>query len=206
MLNTYNLKEYLITEAKEKQVTESSLSRLWSHNELHDCGALTAFRKFAGCEQEVKITREENKKRNLALAADLKQLGYNITKLIGAYPEGGTVTKEVSYFVVDSKDKGTLKTDLQKLGEKYEQDSILFVPQGAITNKATATLIGTNHCKNNFLKYGTTLPFNNGKLGVTSPIYTSYINDRPFIFETCTISDDIFGSATNIRVAAQWAK
>ncbi len=28
---------------------ESSLSRLWKHNEEHDCGAMTAFRKAADC-------------------------------------------------------------------------------------------------------------------------------------------------------------
>ena len=30
-------------------MNESSLSRLWTHNEKHDCGAITAFRVAADC-------------------------------------------------------------------------------------------------------------------------------------------------------------
>jgi len=39
------------------------------------------------------------------------------------------------------------------------------------------------HCKNNWLSYGKKEIFNKSKLGYGSPIYTSRINGRPFIFE-----------------------
>jgi len=188
-------------------MNESSLSRVWKHNEEHDCAALTAFRKYTNCgfdtngnpctnKQPVKITNKENQKRNLGLASDIKQLGYNITKIIGTYPEGGTTAKEVSYFVVDVKDSGALERDIKKLGQKYDQDSVLFIPKGAIQNKTKAYLIGTNKCCNNWLGFGQKEVFNKGKIGYSSPIYTTKINGRPFIFENIKITDEIFGSST----------
>ena len=201
-----------------KELFESSLSRLWRHNDLHDCAALTAFRKYHNCgydedgnpcpgeETPQELTKQENKKRNAALASDLKSRGYGITKIMGTYPEGGRTVNEVSYFVVDLENKGTLERDIKQLGEKYNQDSILFVPQGAVQNKTKAYLIGTNKCCNNWLGYGKKEVFNKGKMGYSSPIYTSKINGRPFIFENIKTTDIIFGSSTNAILAERWAK
>jgi hypothetical protein len=188
-----------------KIVAESSLSRLWSHNEKYDCGALTAFRKFNDCGNGTELTNDDKKKRNLALAADLKSLGYDITKLIGKYPEGGTTLTEVSYFVVDSKESGNLKNDLIKLGSKYEQDSVLIVPKGSIKGEDKAYLIGTNDCPNNFLSKGETLEFDKGKLGLNSPIYTSYVGGRPFVFESFTTTETLFDSGFEALAASKWS-
>ena len=211
----------MIEKVIEKVVNESSLSRLWSHNDKHDCGAMTAFRKYDNCgyidgdinepcpenkSEPVLLSRKDNMKANLALASDLKSLGYNLTKIIGKYPEGGSTVKEVSYFIVDVSDKGTLEKDLKKLGEKYKQDSILFAPKGSVQNKAKAYLIGTNKCCNNWLDYGKKNVFEKGKMGYDSPIYTSYIHGRPFIFESCELSTSIFGSGTNAIMGREFAK
>ncbi len=187
------------------QTNESSLSRLWRHNENFDCGAMTAFRKAEDCGEGKEYTRKDNQKRNAALAADLKSKGYGITKIMGTYPEGGKTVNEVSYFIVDLKDTGKLEKDLKKLGEKYDQDSVLFIPKGAIQNESKAYLIGTNKCENNWLGYGKTEVFNKGKMGYDSPIYTSKINGRPFIFENCVYTDTIFGSASNAMLANKWS-
>ena len=173
----------------KQYITESSLSRLWRHNEEHDCGAMTAFRKTADCGEGEKYSNADNAKRNRSLLAKIKSKGYGATTLKGKYPEGGTVGKEISYFIVDLEDGGNLEKDMKKWGEEFEQDSILYVPKGAIQNKSKAHLIGTNHCKNSFLGYHKTDIFNKGKMGYDSPIYTSYVNGRPFIFEE--ISDTI---------------
>jgi len=110
--------------------------------------------------------------------------GYGATKLKGEYPEGGVKTKEESFFIVDNNDTGNLESDLKKLGEEFEQDSILFIPKGSIQGESKAYLIGTNHCENNWLGYGKKEIFGKGgKLGYSSPIYTSFVNGRPFIFE-----------------------
>jgi len=164
-------------------IKESSLSRLYKHNENHDCGAMTAFRKAPDCGQGEPYTRKQNQQRNKSLAAKLKSMGYGITKLMGNYPEGGKTQKEVSYFVVDLRDSGNLLKDLRKLGSEFEQDSVLFMPQGAIQGKAKAFLVGTNRCENNWLGYGAKESFNTGKMGKESPIYTSKVGGRPFIFE-----------------------
>jgi hypothetical protein len=164
---------------------ESSLSRVWTHNMNHDCGAMTAFRKGPDCGKGEKYSKKENKQRNKSLLAKLKSKGYGITKLKGVYPEGGETVKENSFFIVDLKDTGKLEADLREIGEYFDQDSVLFVPKGAVENKDVhAYLIGTNHCEDKFLGYGKKLPFKKGKLGKESTIYTSYVNGRPFIFES----------------------
>ena len=63
---------------------ESSLSRLWRHNEKHDCGAMTAFRNAEGGGFGERYSNADNKKRNRSLLAKLKSKGYyvqNRTKL-----------------------------------------------------------------------------------------------------------------------------
>lgn len=164
-------------------IYESSLSRLWKHNENHDCAAMTAFRKARNCGDGEEYTKAENKARNKSLLSKLKSKGYGVTSLKGVYPEGGNTEKEESFFIVDLQDRGSLLNDVKKLGNEFEQDSVLFIPKGSIENKANAFLIGTNHCSNNWLGYGKTEYFKKSKIGYDSPIYTSYINNRPFIFE-----------------------
>jgi len=167
----------------EADVNESSLSRLWTHNEKHDCGALTAFRVAADCGNGEQYTSSDNKKRNRSLLAKLKSKGYGVTKLKGTYPEGGKEASEDSFFVVDLKDTGNLLKDLKRLGAEFEQDSILFVPKGAINGGPKAFLIGTNNCPNSWPGKGKKDIFAGGKLGKSSKIYTSKVNGRPFIFE-----------------------
>lgn len=166
-------------------LSESSLSRLYKHNIEHDCGAMTAWRRGADCNKGAHYSKDDNRKRNRSLLAKLHTLSYEVTAIKGRYPEGGVVTTEESFFIVDAHNRGTLEHDLRKLGEEFEQDSVLFIPKGAIVNKSDekARLIGTNHCPGNWIKYGQSEPFNVGKVGHESPIYTSYVNGRPFIFE-----------------------
>ncbi len=163
-------------------VTESSLSRIYQHNVNHDCGAISAFRK--------NFSRKENDQRNKSLRAKLLSKGYGITQLIGKYPEGGETVSEVSYFVVDTKDDGNLFKTLTALGEVFNQDSILFIPKGTVKGTDKAFLYGTNTEPSNWLGYHNTNPFDVGKLGSENPIYTSYINGRPFMFESAGIQYD----------------
>jgi hypothetical protein len=107
---------------------------------------------------------------------------------------------------VDLDDKGNIEKDIAKLGRKYNQDSVLIVPKGAIKNEATAYLVGTNNCCNNWLGFGRKEPFEKGKLNYNSPVYTTYVNGRPFIFESCTTTDELFGSASNAVLADKWSR
>jgi len=164
-------------------INESSLSRVFRHNEEHDCGALTAFRKARTCNEGEPYTEKERKQRNKSLLTKLLYKGYGVTKLKGRYPEGGKSVEEESFFVVDMKNTGNLESDLISLGEEFEQDSILFIPKGAVIKKTMPYLIGTNHCINNEIGYKKKIPFEKGRFGYDSKIYTSYVNGRPFIFE-----------------------
>ena len=162
------------------KITESSLSRIWEHNVEHDCGAISAFRKY--------YKRKENRERSREMSALLVSKGYSVTKLKGKYPEeGGSHDEEhdnfeQSFWVVDSEDTGNLEKDLLEFGRGYEQDSVLFCPVGAIDNKAKAYL---NVLKDlEWASAGDKSHFDTAKLGHESPIYTSYINGRPFLFES----------------------
>ena len=169
---------------EDLDMNESSLSRLWTHNEKHDCGAITAFRVAADCGNGEQYTSSDNKKRNRSLMSKLKSKGYGLTRLKGIYPEGGEEAKEDSFFVVDLKDTGNLLNDLKKLGAEFEQDSVLFVPKGAINGGPKAFLLGTNNCPKAWPGKGKKNIFAGGKLGKSSKIYTSKVNGRPFIFES----------------------
>jgi hypothetical protein len=169
----------------QTSLNESSLSRLWTHNEKHDCGAITAFRVAEDCGEGEKYTSSDNKKRNRSLMSKLKSKGYGLTQLKGTYPEGGKEAKEDSFFVVDLQETGDLLNDLKKLGAEFEQDSVLFVPKGAINGEGEkAFLLGTNNCPKGWPGMGKKDIFAGGKLGKTSKIYTSKVNGRPFMFES----------------------
>ena len=166
-----------------KYLEESSLSKIFRHNEQHDCGALTAFRKGSNCGIGTPYTLKEKKQRNKSLEIKLLSMDYSITSVKGIYPEGGKTQKENGFFVVDLYDNGKLEKNIRDLGEYFDQDSILFIPKGSVVQKDKAYLIGTNNCTNNKLGYGKIELFNKGRFGYTSKIYTTYVNGRPFIFE-----------------------
>ena len=156
---------------------------MYRHNLLHDCGALTAWRKAEKCGEGRLFTHKENAQRNRSLLSKLKARGYGVTTLRGRYPEGGRITTEESYFVVDVDDGGLLETELRNLGQHFDQDSVLIIPKGTVGGQAKAFLLGTNRCPGNWIGFGTKEFFNQGKFGYGSKIYTSYVNGRPFIFE-----------------------
>lgn len=174
-----------------EKLNESSLSRVVHHMNNHDCGVITAFRSKEGCagpdDQEYSL--EDNLKRNRQLQAKLQVMGYGVTKVDGSYIENfktpnAKEVKEASFFVVDLKDKGTLQSDLRKLGEEYMQDSILFIPkreEGKIVKGSM--LIGTNKCPDAYPGYGKKVQFNDMTFGKDAEFMTK-VTGRPFTFES----------------------
>lgn len=159
---------------------QSSLSRIRQHSLEHDTGTISAFRKKTGiCADGKEITKGTNLARNKSLQLQLLNHGYGVTVIQGKGQESGGSADEVSFFVVDLKDKGTLKKDLIKLGEAWEQDSVTFSEKG----DKVYTLISTNKCP-----YGT----GEGKVGVeiklgrpsfgNTDVFYSVVNGRPFTF------------------------
>lgn len=161
------------------QLNESSLSRIYQHSQNHDIGTITAFRDRRDCDGE-KYTTAEKKKLNKSLKAKLANKRYSITPAKGEYIENygskeAKSVKEEIFIVVDINDSGNLKKDLRKLGEEFEQDSILFIPQGA----TTGFLIGTNNCPNGYPSMGNVVKLQNALFGKGGEFNTR-VNGRPF--------------------------
>lgn len=154
----------------EKYIKESSLSRIWMKNEKYECAGISAFRP--------EYTHKENQQRSKKLKAQLHTYGYSTTSLKGVY-EGG---KEISYFITNDMESDDFFKRIIKLGEEYDQDSVLLIPKNAISNTGEkAYLYGTN--KIGDVGWHKKVVFNKGKLGTNSPFYTSFVGSRPFIFE-----------------------
>lgn len=110
-----------------KEITESSLSRLYSKFGKENIGMISAFR--AG-----EHTEAENKVRSRALQAKMVTAGFDVTKVFGQYiehydtPNARNVVEE-SYFVVETEStRGKLLDFLIKEAKVYNQDSIYFKP------------------------------------------------------------------------------
>lgn len=166
-----------------KLLVESSLSRLYQKTQDHDVGIITAFRDSRDCGEGAKYTKKENKQRNKSLLAKLFRAGYQVTSVKGSYIEnyGTSDAVEVgehSFFVVDAKNKGKLEKDLRKLGELFDQDSILYVKKGG----TVGNLIGTNKCTSSFPGYGISKKLQNAIFGKSGEFQTR-VNGRPFVLK-----------------------
>jgi len=169
---------------KPMPLKESSLSRIWRQVSEHDSGTITAFRYATDCNNGSILTKSDNKKRNSYLKSQLLMKGYGITEIDGIYIENyGTSeakkVREESFIVIDIKDKGTLREDLIKLGNQYEQDSITYSkPSGEYY------LISTNTCENSYPgrgKIGVQLKLGKPFFGKDGEFH-SKVNGRPFVF------------------------
>lgn len=176
-----NFKEYIETvnnkplpnALMDKDLHESGLLKIWDNLNEYSTGFITAFR--------AKYTKKENMQRNAQLKAKLFKMGYQVTPVRGNYIEefGTPNAKEVgenSFFVVNpnKSDNKKLENDLMKLGELYDQDSVLSIPHGK-----DAVLIGTN--KTGYPGYHKRLKQGNAKFGSVGEFLTR-VNGRPIVF------------------------
>jgi hypothetical protein len=171
----------------DKALQESSLSRLRAHMLNFDTGMVTAFRseiteqvEQVPAPEKRKLTRRENMQRNRKLRAELTKK-YNVTAVRGKYIEnyGTKDAREVGedvFFVVDAHGTGQLERDLRRLGERYQQDSILFIPRGA----ESGVLIGTNHT--GWPGYGKREKLGHPVFGKGGQFMTK-VRGRPFVLE-----------------------
>lgn len=138
-------------------LSESGLSRVWTHIMAHDTAIISAFRNdpLSNSECAFDSTREEegntalqiNKERNHDLKAALLYNRYGVTHADGAYienyldPEKQVEVKEDSLFVVNLNDDPQFFENMDKLAQMFCQDSVLLIPQGG----EGAYLLGTNN-------------------------------------------------------------
>ena len=165
------MKELL--ERWEKFLTESGLSRLYQHMMEHDSAIISAFRN--------EYPKKENYERSRELKAQLLSSGYGVTKVDGSYienfetPEAIEVS-ELSYFVSNRKGNQEFVNDIARLGEQYEQDSVLIIPEGG----KDAYLLGTR-ADNDFPPMGQQIRVGNVKMGDEAE-FMSRVKGRPFVF------------------------
>jgi hypothetical protein len=161
-------------------IKESSLSRIWSHTQKHTCGSITAFR-------DERVYAE-----NRPLLSELKKYllgkGYDVTRVSGNYVENPNdpnrvELQEPSLFVVNSKvegdDGGELEDVLFKLGEYYQQESVLIIPVGG----ENAYLLGISKKDNAWPAYKEKAVVGKGKYGKVAGQYLSRIRGREYAFE-----------------------
>jgi len=174
-------------------LNESSLSRLYKHMLNHDSGTITSFRdeeRNDDGEVVLSYTKDENKSRNRVLLAKLKQK-YNVTKVKGSYIEnmGSKFAKEVGedvYFVVDNLDRGSLESDLKRLGQEFNQDSIMFIPKGGTKGILHGTKKDEFSGKFAGLQFGEKVVFPKAVWGKENEFMTK-IRNRPFTFTESVI-------------------
>jgi len=154
-------------------LVESSLSRLYKHMVEHDSAILSAFRN--------EFTREENYERNRELKARMLEQGYGVTKVAGSYIENFQTPKaievsEQSFFVSNRYDDSEFVEIMGALGEEYNQDSILIIPQTA----EDAYLLGTNP-EGEYPTYGDQESVGALKMGEEAE-FMSRVSGRPVSF------------------------
>ena len=170
-------------------LTESSLSRMWTHMQNHQTAMITAFRDdpdaSEGCVMDPQPVEGEdaldkNKMRNRDLKATLLKFGYGVTAVEGTYIENymkknAVEVKEDSMFVVNLEDDPKFFANLEMLAQKFCQDSVLLVPQAG----EGAYLKGTNDSYPGLGKSEKVGSFTGGKEGE----FMTRVKGRPVVFK-----------------------
>lgn len=163
-----------------KAVNEASLTNIYKKTKDFSTGAITAFRK--------EFTRAENQDRNRKLLAYLLDSGYSVVKVKGSYIEdyGSDTEREVgeeSFFVANHRiqgdDNGQLEGILIKLGQLYDQDSIL-----SVRHNRPGVLIGTSDRENAYPGLGKQVTVGKPTFGDAQGEFFSRVKGRQFSFES----------------------
>lgn len=171
---------------KEFLINEAGLARIWDNTQKHHCGAISGYR---GDNKP-----SENKSNNRYIKAYLLTKGYGVTSIDGTYienfkSENEVEVKEPSFFVVDLQDTGKLERELEVLGVRFDQDSIMSIPKGG----KGAYLLGTSTRDDAFPSKGEKITVGSGKFGKTSGEFLSKIKGRNFAFESVEMPKTING-------------
>ena len=161
---------------KEKELHESSLSRIHQHTKESNIGMLTAYRG--------QYSVQQNEKRNSDLISDIRSAGFGYVPVTGFYIENpGTPEQqkviEKSFLVISSaNDSGRLKFFLKKSGAKYDQDSVLYKE----ASSEDAILIGTTSGR--WPGMNTEINVGKWKPNSIGSYYTKMKGHRTFTFES----------------------
>lgn len=150
------LLEESIKNNRTQVIAESSMTRFLRKFEQYDGAIITAHRG--------NFVKRENQQRNRELFAMLNSKGYSITSVKGSYIEnfGHDTQQEVSehsFVVVNHNDDRDFINVILKLGEKFDQDSILEIKRGS---PPAALLHGTSRREDAWPSYGQTHTLDKG--------------------------------------------
>ena len=171
---------------ESEQLNESGLAKVTAYMDKHDCGIISASRKFLKDGRE--LTKKENRQRTRVLQMELMDLRYGLIPMKGVFIENFGSTSddpklqphevlEDVYFVVDTDDKGNLLKDLMKLGKEWYQDSIAFIKKG----EKSMSMYGTNDSSENFF-LGGIRQYPIREMGKEAMFMTK-VHGRPFNFQ-----------------------
>ena len=161
-------------------ITESSVSRTKFYLQNYECATISAFRPGAniGRKDEEELTNRKdvlkrNKKHSAELGKKLTELGYTHFLVDGAWVKTDekdrpiinkkgekSIGSEITYFVVNNNGdtREQFRNNLKKLGNDFDQDSVMFYPKGS----SMAFWSGTTKREND-LKFGQNQLLKNGK-------------------------------------------
>lgn len=103
-------------------ITETSLNRIISHRANYDTGAISGYRN--------NISHKQGNRNNKIIIKELRDSGYQVTMVTGFWQEQGDDAPSIerSIFAFDKDGIGGLKEKLIELGQRFNQESILFRP------------------------------------------------------------------------------
>ena len=161
-------------------ITESSVSRTKFYLQNYECATISAFRPGAniGRKDEEELTNRKdvlkrNKKHSAELGKKLTELGYTHFLVDGAWVRTDendrpiinkkgerSIGSEITYFVVNNNGdtREQFRNNLKKLGNDFDQDSVMFYPKGS----SMAFWSGTTKREND-LKFGQNQLLKNGR-------------------------------------------
>ena len=161
-------------------IVESSVSRTKFYLQNYECATISAFRPGAniGRKDEEELTNRKdvlkrNKKHSSELGKKLTELGYTHFLVDGAWAKENkdktpilnsrgeqVFGSEITYFVVNNNGdtREQFRNNLKKLGNDFDQDSVMFYPKGS----NMAFWSGTTKREND-LKFGQNQLLKNGK-------------------------------------------
>ena len=148
----------------------------------HESATLSAFRN--------EFTKKENLERNRELKAELLGRGYGVTRILGSYIENFETPKaievaEESFFVSNRKDDPDFVLEIARLGEDFNQDSVLIVDKGA----QDAYLLGTSP-EGEFPQYGKKESLGALKMGGEAE-FMSRVGGRPYTFSPKDLNEEL---------------
>lgn len=134
-------------------ITESSVARTKFYLQNYECATISAFRPGAniGRKDEEELTNRKdilkrNKKHSAELGKKLTELGYTHFLVDGAWVKENkdktpilnsrgeqAFRSEITYFVVNNNGdtREQFRSNLKKLGNDFDQDSVMFYPKGS---------------------------------------------------------------------------